>query len=185
MAIVLLGDVGGTNTRLQLFRYSVFPTQSESEVLLAEEKLASKSYPSFQSLLEYFLQGKEKPQFAVMGIAGPVSDNTCKLTNVGHWPDIVGDQLAVTFQMDRFHLMNDFEAAGYGVLELKAADVININEAQAKEGRPKAVIGAGTGIGECILTAVKGEYTVWPGEGGHCDFFPHDDLEVQYAQYIL
>lgn len=120
-----------------------------------------------------------------MGIAGPVENNTCKLTNVENWPTIVGEELAAAFGMERFKLMNDFEAAGYGVLELKDGDVVNINDARAVEGRPKAVIGAGTGIGECILTAHNGEYVVWPGEGGHCDFFPHDDLEVEYSHYIL
>lgn len=181
MAIVLLGDVGGTNTRLRLFRFS-----AEQEELVAEAILPSQSTATFQALLDTFLANKERPSAAVIGIAGPVANNSCTITNVG-WPTIIGDQLAEHFGMapGKFVLLNDFEVIGYGVLDLTDDQIININEAAPVPGRPKAVIGAGTGIGECLLTAHNGEYVVWPGEGGHCDFFPHNSEEEEYAHYIL
>ena len=188
MAVVLVGDVGGTNSRLQLLRIEVAFTQGTTSTLLSEERLSSQAFPSFRDVVAAFLAGKEQPLLAVVGIAGPVAENQCTITNVAHWPKIIGDSLASEFHLRQFRLMNDFEAAGYGVLDLKPEDMENINinnGAREIPGKPKAVIGAGTGIGECILTAHDGEYIVWPGEGGHCDFFPKLPIEFEYSQYIL
>jgi glucokinase len=59
---------------------------------------------------------------------------------------------------------------------------------------PKVCIGAGTGLGECYLTpndtAQKGAtaaevtYTCFASEGGHVEYAPRNDLEIQMFQYL-
>ena len=96
------------------------------------------------------------PQTAVLGIAGPVSNNMVKLTNIPHWPKLDGNQLAKDLKLKSFVFINDFTAAGYGisVLSCKDCDILGSSgEAEMQEGAGsvKVVIGPGTGLGVGIL----------------------------------
>lgn len=83
--------------------------------------------------------------------------------------------------------MNDFVGIGYGLLALKPAELETVH---AGNGKPdakgvKAVIGAGTGLGECFLTFNGKEFDVFPAEGGHADFAPRNQTEFELMQYVL
>jgi len=69
-------------------------------------------------------------------------------------------------------IINDFQAVGYGVCNLNPSDYTQLNQAKVQEGFPKAVVGAGTGLGMGYLTKSKFApfYEVWACEGGHTDF---------------
>jgi len=49
-----------------------------------------------------------------------------------------------------------------------------------------AMIGAGTGLGHGYLAKHENGkyYHVYPSEGGHADFCPHDDLQWRYFKYL-
>ncbi len=57
------------------------------------------------------------PEKACFGIAGPVINNTSKLTNLG-WHLLDGAILQKELGVSRLKLINDFVAVGYGVLGL-------------------------------------------------------------------
>lgn len=62
-------------------------------------------------------------------------------------------------------LINDFEAQGYGLLTLRDSEKQKLNNAEPRPGAPIACVGAGTGLGECYLTAdTKGKYTCYASE---------------------
>ena len=78
---------------------------------------------------------------------------------------------------DKFILINDFTAAGYGVSTLTPKDSVPLGDsanAPMLEGEKsvKLVIGAGTGLGQGILikSEEEGYYEPYPTEGGHVDF---------------
>lgn len=82
-------------------------------------------------------------------------------------------------------LINDFAAMGYGLLTLKPHEYIVLNDAPKEEGAPIATIGAGTGLGECYLTAGNdGQYSCFACEGGHTDFAPANKLEIEIYEDI-
>jgi glucokinase len=89
-----------------------------------------------------------------MGVAGPVDNNTVEFTNVLHWSVVDGTAISQSLNIKHFTLINDFTAAGYGVLTLKEKDYLRMTDVQAQEGAVKVVMGPGTGLGEGIL--VKG-----------------------------
>ena len=91
-----------------------------------------------------------------MGIAGPISNNQVKLTNIPHWPKLDGNQMAKDLNFNSFVFINDFTAAGFGisVLSYKDCDILGSSgEANMEEGAGsvKVVIGPGTGLGVGIL----------------------------------
>lgn len=55
---------------------------------------------------------KNWPRAAVIGIAGPVDNNTVEVTNCPHWPLVDGSSISETCNIPHFILINDFAAAG-------------------------------------------------------------------------
>lgn len=74
---------------------------------------------------------------------------------------------------------------GYGLLTLKPHEYRTLHDAEREEGMPIATIGAGTGLGECYLTAGHdGRYSCYASEGGHVDFAPANALERELYQTL-
>lgn len=74
---------------------------------------------------------------------------------------------------------------GYGLLTLKPHEYIILNDVEREEGAPIATIGAGTGLGQCYLTAGNdGKYSCFACEGGHTDYAPIDEIETECYEYM-
>lgn len=87
--IALLGDIGGTNIRLELV--SVDTTKDSPVETIKKDTLKVERYDQFQLAIEVFLAGSPAyPEVAVMGMAGPIFDNTVKMANVEKWGLLAG-----------------------------------------------------------------------------------------------
>jgi len=185
---ILIGDIGGTNARLELKKIS--RSNKHSREVIKSGKLESQKYATFDDVIADFLkefEGTDKwPEVLCLGIAGPVQNNSIKMTNVD-WPLVDGAHLEKKFGFKKATFLNDFVANGYGVLNLKESDFVKITDAPVVDGAPKALIGAGTGLGEAFLTRGVGSanYDVFPSEGGHTDLFPRNKLEFDLLQHTL
>ena len=193
----LCGDVGGTNSRFVLYvvrggivilQYkNVYPSRSRPFVGIVRqflEEAASLARQEMGGNVEDAGEGKFVPLAACVAIAGPVFKNTCHVTNLA-W-DLNGEQLGKELGIRRFEMVNDFQAQGYGLLGLGEEDRIKLNNAEGSEGTPKCCLGAGTGMGQCYLTAeASGQYLVFPCEGGHVDFAPRNAIEFGLLDFIL
>lgn len=187
MVLYVAGDIGGTNSRLQLFDYT-----DRYEQLLSENTYPSKKYNSMVEILNIFIQAcyktnkihKSTPIIAcTLAVAGPVNHNTVRLTNL-NWV-INGDEIESKCHIRKCMIVNDFAGIGYGLLDLKPYDYIQLNpDIRPILHAPKSCLGAGTGLGECYLTYNGKEYDVWSCEGGHTDYPPRNDLEYELLQYI-
>lgn len=105
---------------------------------------------------------------------------TFRFTNIKFGWKINGPSLERELGIKTVRLINDFAAMGYGLLTLKPHEYIVLNDAPREEGAPIATIGAGTGLGECYLTAGNdGQYSCFACEGGHTDFAPANKLEIE------
>ena len=194
-SLVMSGDCGGTNTRLVLFRVAPGVTaqigeQPAGEVVFAKKYLNSE-YPSFGAVCQTFLRETEQlrdgksPQACCLACAGGIAANSVNFTNVEEGWVIDGNALSRTLHIPKVTLINDFEAQGYGLLTLSEGDYIRLNEAQPVAGAPIACVGAGTGLGECFLTAGPGGgYTCWPSEGGHAEFSPRSEITHELLHYM-
>jgi glucokinase len=80
-------------------------------------------------------------------------------------------------------ILNDFAGIGYGLLALNESDMTVIQKAKVINGAPKAVIGAGTGLGQALLAYDGFNYNVLPTEGGHSDFAPRSLIEYELMKY--
>jgi len=172
---ILAGDIGGTKTLLRC-------VESNGEVS-AEERFESGAHATFDDLLRAFLPrvpgGIDAACFAV---AGPVIGARAEVTNLG-WVMEAGE-LSRAFAIPHVTLINDFSAIALGVPLLREGDLISLHRGQRDTTAPIAILGAGTGLGEAILTHHGGMYHVVPTEGGHADFAPQDEEQARLFLFL-
>ena len=179
--MILAGDIGGTNARLALY-----------DVENGEFKLAhmaifpSRQYSGLDQIVTEFVKTiGQQPTQACFGIAGPVTDGRVEASNL---PWIIESRrLAEELKIAKAVLINDLEATGWGVGALSSKDLVPLNNVISISGTiggNQAVIAAGTGLGEGCLYWDGSRYHVFASEGGHCDFAPQGDLQVELYKYL-
>lgn len=178
--MILAGDIGGTKTVLALFE----PSGEDLEIV-REATFPSRDHATFEEILTTFLDGSPglRPEAACFGVAGAVMDGRVQTTNLP-W-SLQEESLAQTIGASKATLLNDLEAAAYGTLHLSLEQkhVLNPGTSRRKRGNI-AVIAAGTGLGEAILFFDGQKYQPIASEGGHADFAPQSDREVELYHYL-
>ncbi len=170
--MILAGDIGGTNTRLALFH--------EGKQVGEERKFPSQNYKSLEEIIKEFL-GSKKVDKACFGVAGPVQNGKCKATNL---PWIIDSaSISQTQNIHSVYLLNDLEANAYGIKVLKKEDLYLLHRGVEQKGN-QALISAGTGLGEAGLFWDGEKHLPFACEGGHADFAPRDELEVELFFYL-
>lgn len=176
-SLVLAGDIGGTKTSLALF--SVHADKLRVE---AERNFPSKQYSGLTPILEEFGVHQQVIDAACFGIAGPVVDGRVKTTNL---PWIIDSQvLCQALKVGTVYLLNDLEAAAYGVFTLEDDEFYALNGGILRHAGNKALIAAGTGLGQAILYDDGRHFRALPSEGGHADFASRNELEIELWRYL-
>jgi glucokinase len=176
--IVLAGDVGGTKTNLALY-----DRRGSGLIPVRETSLQSRQFDSLEAAIQRFLESgpHQSVDAACLGVAGPVVEGRCVATNL---PWIIDEQvLSRAIPAGKVRLLNDLEAAGYGVLVLPASELRTLQAGVPKRGS-MAVIAAGTGLGEAMIVREGERHVVIATEGGHTDFAPRGDLEEDLLKYL-
>ena len=176
---LLLGDIGGTHSRLELLAGHGGQLQVRHEATYRSE-----NYAGIDALLDDFLAsevlraGPLRIDAACFSVAGPVEGGASTLTNLAWTVDAqaISGRLAIADVL----LVNDFAAVGYGIDSLGEHEVLTLQRGVPQPRGTRLVVGAGTGLGVCVLTWQEGGYAVHPSEGGHMDFAP-----INEAQDIL
>jgi glucokinase len=177
--MILAGDVGGTKVNLAVFQENA----GELEPVRIET-FASHEFRSLEEIVTRFLQPEPPGAIgrACFGVAGAIVDNRAHLTNL-HW-EVQGEALAGVLSSE-VYLLNDMQASAYGMLYLKPGERFVLNAGTEPAPRANiAVIAAGTGLGESCLFWDGGRYYPMASEGGHVDFSPRNDIEVDLWSYL-
>lgn len=177
--LVLAGDIGGTKTSLALFSINDDKLRMETE-----HNFPSKKYSGLVPILDEFsVRNNKSIDAACFGVAGPVVDGHVKTTNL---PWVIDSQvLRQALRVDTVYLLNDLEAAAYGVFTLDNEEFYTLNEGTMHSTGNKALIAAGTGLGQAILYDDGRHFHALPSEGGHADFAPRTELEIDLLRYLL
>jgi glucokinase len=164
--MILAGDIGGTKTVLALY------TQEQGvRKPLREERFPSREFESLDAILRKFLDDTgARPAAASFGVAGPIIDQKCRVTNLPWMIDAAA--LARDFDIPTVHLLNDLQAVATAVPHLEKDEVCVLNEGAPDPTGNIGVIAPGTGLGEAFLTPEGDRYRAWATEGGHASFAP-------------
>jgi glucokinase len=174
MGRVLAGDIGGTKTILGIFDDHAGP--------IAKRTYASRSFHSFKQILDDFLQTHRGAfRAACFGVAGPVVGSRAWLTNLSWTVD--ADALKKELRCP-VAILNDAEAAAFGIPHLLPTDTVIVSKAKKKGNETKVVVAPGTGLGESILHWTGSHYDVIAGEGGHTDFAPRTQVQWEMKRFL-
>jgi len=176
--IVLAGDLGATKMNVALYKIN----GSDIEVI-ASKQYYCKDYNSLKEIVQNFTkEHKERPDTICVGVAGAVIENKAEIVNLGWGVD--GDEVKIATGIDNVALINDLEANAYGLALLRAEDIVTIHEG-GQYGGNIAIIAPGTGLGEAGLFWDGKFYHPFATEGGHADFSPRTDLDMEITKYFL
>src|ERR1700716_820174 len=177
--MILAGDIGATRARL-----AAFETEGNRLKCVVEKTYKSQEHDGLSTILAEFIKTEGIPvHSACVGVAGPVRGGRSKISNL---PWIIDSrELAQQLKLSSVGLLNDLEAYAYGIDALESKDFVTLSEgAEDAEGN-RAVISARTGLGVAGLYWDGFRHHPFACEGGHTDFAPRNDLEVELFRYIL
>ena len=176
---LFVGDIGGTHTRLALAQLN-----GDNVSLLREKVYPSRDHHEPGELLKRFLDDIAGVEVSLgcLGVAGPVLHNRCKTTNLPWLLD--GDALAEYTGLAGLVLINDLEAAAWGIELLDEDSYVTLHAGDPQARGNRSVIAAGTGLGEAGLVWCAGGYRPFASEGSHADFAPQDELGVALRDWL-
>uniref|UniRef100_A0A7S2ZQH1 Glucokinase n=2 Tax=Rhodosorus marinus TaxID=101924 RepID=A0A7S2ZQH1_9RHOD len=202
--ILMGGDIGGTNSRFALFKVDVSdeimargPMDHPPFEIVYAKNYLNADYSMFRDVMtEFFADAEHHSDFArtpdfhltacCLAVAGPVDDGRANFTNRG-WV-IDSQDIKEWFGFEHVRVVNDFVASGYGILTLMETEVTVLQEGKYSQSAPIAVLGAGTGLGECFLapnwSPYGSFYDAYPSEGGHVEFAPKTDIQFKCLQFL-
>ncbi len=117
-----------------------------------------------------------------MAFPGPVRDGRLRLTNLPWTLD--SRELVLSLGIGHVFLINDLEANGYGIAELTSDQIHTLSEGDPSQIGNRALIAAGTGLGEGLLIWNGHMHVPYPSEGGHADFSPRNEDEIDLLRFL-
>lgn len=174
----LAGDIGGTKTVL-----SLYANEDQKMRSIVSKKYKSADYQNLEDIVKEFSdEHPTKIESACFGIAGPITNNICKATNL---PWIIdAKKMERDLDIPKVFLINDLEANAYGIKTLDSSSFCSLNQGESNNHGNLALISAGTGLGEAGFF-YNGKTTIpFACEGGHTDFAPQDDEEIDLLKYL-
>ncbi len=194
---ILVADIGGTNSRFQLWHYDAMPglpADQQACSCLFEQRYASAAFDALDLILDQFLASAPRVPLdaIVIGAAGPVVHQQVQFTNLS-WSVSLA-QLQARFPSALVALLNDFTIAAYALDGLHAADcaclyVANNPNLSLKPGLQtnplRLLVGAGTGLGVGLLQGYGADLAVIATEAGHVDFAPLDAFDGQLQAWLM
>ncbi len=179
--MILAGDVGGTKVHLALYGFD-----KGKLAHIRDEKFPAQEYSGLGDVVVKFLadgeDSGEEVTAACFGVPGPVRDGKLKLTNLP-W-ELDSRQLARSLNIEHLFLINDLEANGYGIPELTAEQIFVLSAGDPEATGHRGLVSAGTGLGEAVLVWTGGHHLPLASEGGHTDFAPRNEVEIEMLRYL-
>lgn len=174
---VLIGDIGGTNARFAILVDS-YAEPKEFPILLTQD------FETLEDAIQSVVLDHTsiQPRSAVIAIAGPVEGDEIPLTNC-HWV-VKPRQMMERFNLQDITVLNDFEAQALAVVSLDEKHLENIGGETSHPNGKRVVLGPGTGLGVAGLIRSRQTWVPVPGEGGHVDFGPRSERDLQIFPFI-
>lgn len=167
--MIIAGDIGGTHTRLGLF---------ERGKLLQEGRFPSGDFPGLVPIVRTFLGATPRAlTHAAFGVPGPVRQGRAQTTNLPWLVDAA--ELSRALSIPKVSLLNDLEASAWGVETLLPDDLVCLHKGAMRAEGNRALVAAGTGLGEAGLYWDGERHRPFASEGGHADFAPRTPLDME------
>jgi len=173
----LLADIGGTNTRCAI-------TGPDGRPGPARE-FRNRDFDSLAPLVTQFVESlppTDRPVGGALAVAAPVRGDAVHMTNID-WR-FATSEIRDALGLRELRTVNDFEALAWALPELRDDELVQVGGGRVVPGKPKGVIGPGTGLGVASLIPDHGRWVAVGGEGGHVTLPAVDELETRIITKI-
>ncbi len=173
----VVADIGGTNARFSRINLATFELDRIQVFPCAD-------FPTLTDVMAAYSQEQDVPlEHVAIAIACPVDSDEINMTN-HHWQFSIRN-VRKMMKLKTFVVLNDFAAAAMSIVTLKPSELKQIGGGKIKPKAPKAILGAGTGLGVGhLVTLPNGTVMPLPGEGGHVDWAPTNEKEWAVHRFI-
>lgn len=176
--VILAGDIGGTKTNLGLFQLKASGPEE-----IANATYSSQEASGLEEMVAQMLRQHAVSVSAVcFGIAGPVIAGASSPPNLS-W-SVSEEGLRRQFGWQQVQLINDLAATAIAAPRLDTADLTTLNPGKPQTDGNMALIAPGTGLGQAFLLTDREGYRPMASEGGHADFAPSDNAEVELWRFL-
>jgi len=174
--IILAADIGGTQARLLLAE-----AQGSQWQPVRQAVLPSQAFASLQELLAQFLEpfGVGRQLFHCRDVG--CGKQQVQLTNLP-WQVDAGE-LSRQLHIPHLQLINDFAAQAHGLPLLPDSALTTFQAGTSRLGT-RALLGAGTGLGMALLGGTDQHPLTLASQGGHADFAPADEQQIELLQFL-
>ena len=174
----IVADIGGTNLRIGIAQ----PDGSCHALTVYQ----CAKYASLAEVIADFIE-KEQLSLSIINacfaIACPVENDLVVMTNLP-W-QFSKTELKSTLGLNKLLLINDFTAIAHAIPLLGDDQKIQIGGGEPVLDKPISVCGPGTGLGVANLIKQESAWLSLSGEGGHIDFAPIDQQEIEILEFLL
>jgi glucokinase len=178
MTIVLAGDIGGTTTRLAYFDFN-----NKKLELKAEQHYPSREAGGLAEIVGRFIDEHGRlAESACFAVAGWVRNGRVRAPNLPWTADAA--ELSLDLKIPNVRLINDLNANAMGVAALEPEELVVLSEGTPDPTGTIALVSAGTGLGEAAAVFDGTIHRPLSSEGGHADFAPRNELEVELLLYL-
>ncbi|MGQ3092357.1 MAG: glucokinase [Roseateles sp.] len=176
----LLADIGGT--------YARFTLETGPGEFVQMASLRCADHADFHAAVCAYLAslnwqdgGAQQIAHAAIAIANPVEGDRVRMTNY-HWQFSI-DEMRQRLGLDTLVVVNDFTALAMALPRLAEVDVHQVGGGQARRPSVIGLLGAGTGLGVSGLIPAGEGWIALGTEGGHVNFGPRDQREMDILQF--
>ena len=203
--LVLIGDVGGTNLRFQFVAADAVPGLVPEPLLAVRHK--TRDFGCLEDSLALVMQQLETamPGAALLAagfsVCGPITETTggassaiCLAPAMNEGWNLCSHRLAAALAIpeEAVTMVNDFVAVGLALSRFLEGGNANVSESSlltclhpgVPSGRDFAVLGPGTGLGECFGIWEGDTPVVHASEGGMSDFAARTPKEWMLRQWV-
>jgi len=185
--MILAGDLGGTKCNLALL-------EPEGALLRLKYqlRLETSAFSHFAQLIDAFRAecatqnglSTLKISAAGFGVAGAVSEGRVLSNNIPWALTATGLARKLKLESNRLVLLNDLVATACALDHLPPEDILVLHSGTPQPRGNRAVIAAGTGLGEATIYWDGQRLRASPSEGGATDFAPRTDREIRLLQHL-
>jgi glucokinase len=182
--MIIAGDIGGTKARIGLFERRAGRVE-----LIASADYASKDFSSLEDILSEFLDTKAahvsgRLEAACFGLPGPVVNGRVKVTNLP-W-EVVQAEVGSRIGVFKTKLVNDLvsTAAAIPTFEPESLELVYDGGGATDKAGSCAIVAPGTGIGHSLIHREAGWSVLLASEGGHANFAPSNEVEIELLRYL-
>lgn len=173
----IVADIGGTNARFSRVALNSMTLDKVAVYPCAQ-------FATLADALSHYMQQQALTDIkhVAIAIACPVTGDQISMTNF-HWQFSV-KAMQQQLGLAALNVMNDFTAVAMCLPALTAEQKVKLGGGTAQNGKPMAVLGAGTGLGVAHLLQVGDQFIPLPGEGGHIDWAAQNEQEWFIQQML-